>query len=86
MCERAYEGQVTVNELKVVGTNLNQILELFQASSTIEKEQKLVALTELEVVVKDRRKEYDTFLYHQTILKHLCRHIALKDSGNLISL
>ena len=85
LCERAHSGQVSVNELKVIRTNLNQILELFQASSRIEKEQKLIALTALESVVKDRREEHDTFLHYQTMLKHLCRHIALKVSGNLIS-
>lgn len=83
LCERAHGGKVSVNELNIIGTNLNQILELFQASSSIEKEQKFIALTELEAVIKDRREECDTFLYYQTILKHLCRHIALKDSGNL---
>jgi hypothetical protein len=86
LCERAHGGQVSVSELKVIDTNLNQILELFRASSTIEKEQKWIALTELEAVVKDRREEYRTFLYYQTILKHLCRYIiAHKVSGKLIS-
>jgi hypothetical protein len=85
LCERAYSGQVSVNELKVIGTNLNQIIELFQASSTIEKEQKLVVLSALRSVVEDRRKEYHTFLHYQTMLKHLCRHIGLKVSGKLIS-
>lgn len=82
LCERAQTGQVSVNELKLFSTNVNQIVELFQASSAIEREQKLIALTALRSAVKDRMDEYDTFLRYQTMLKHLCRHIALKVSGN----
>ena len=84
LCERAHSGQVSVNELKVIRTNFDQILELFQAcvSSTSEKGKK-VAVSVLKSVVEDRKEEYDTFLHYQSLLKYLCRHIAIKISGNV---
>ena len=86
LCERARTGQVSINELKVIRTNLNQIVELFQASSTSEEGKKLIAVTALKSAVKDRKEEYDAFLQYQSMLKHVCRHIALNISGNLTSL
>ena len=80
LCERARIGQVSINELEVIG-NANQIIQLFQASSTIDKE-KLVVLTALKSVVEDRNQEYNIFLQHHTRLKHLFRHIAIKVEGN----
>ena len=84
LCKRAHGGQVSVNELEVICTNLNQITELFQAClNLLNEEMKRLAVTALESVVKDRKEEYDTFVYYQSLLKYLCRHIAIKISGNI---
>ena len=84
LCERAHGGQVSVNEMEVVCTNLNQIIELFQACLNLPNERgKRIAVTALEYVIKDRKEEYDTFVYYQSLLKYLCRHIAIKVSGNI---
>ena len=84
LCERAHGGQVSVNELEVICINLNQITELFQACLKLPNERgKRLAVTALESVVKDRKEEYDTFVYYQSLLKYLCRYIAIKVSGNI---
>jgi hypothetical protein len=83
--ERAYSGEVSVNELEVICTNLNQIIELFQACYLPSEKGKKVAVAALKSVVKDRKEEYDTFLKFQSLLKYLGRHIADKVSGNITS-
>jgi translation initiation factor 2 beta subunit (eIF-2beta)/eIF-5 len=83
LCERAHDGKVSVNELKVIRTNLNQIIELFQACLSLSNEKgKKIAVDALKSVVKDRKEEYDTFLHYQSLLKYLCRHIADEVSGS----
>ena len=82
--ERVYGGEVSVNELEVIFKNLDQTFELFQACLNLPNEEmKRLAVTALESVVKDRKEEYDKFVYYQSLLKYLCRHIAIKISGNI---
>lgn len=87
LCERACNGQVSVNELKVIETNLNRTVELFQACLS-EKGKELIdsEVTQLISAIKDRKEEYDTFLHYQSMLKQLSQHISLNISGNWTSL
>ena len=82
--ERAYGGEVSVNELKVICKNIDQIIELFQACLSLPSEQgKKVAVTALRSVIEDRKEEYNTFLHYKSLLKYLSRHIDVKISGNI---
>jgi hypothetical protein len=85
LCERADGGHISVNELEVICTNLNQIIELFQACCLPSEKGKEVAVAALRSVVKDRQEEYATFLHYQSLLKHLCDHISDKVSGSYMT-
>ena len=85
LCGRAQTGQVSINELKEIRKNDNLMLQLFDASSTPDRDKKLGALAALQSVVKDRKEEYDTFSIHRKVLKYLIRFLDPKIAGILLN-
>lgn len=83
LCERLKTGQVSINELKIAGKNVNDILHLFEASSGTNTNKILVPMTTLKNAVNDRNDELELFSLRQTVLYHLCRFIDDQVQGNL---
>ena len=75
LCNRCHTGQVSINELKIVVQNVDQILSLFQACTGIDENKNLVHMTKLKSTVNERKKEFSIFFQRQTVLKYLCRFI-----------
>ena len=81
LCGRAQTAQVSINELKMIGKNDEQMIQLFDACSTVDQDKKLGALTALQSVIKDRKAEYTMFIQYQTVLKYLFRYLDPKIAG-----
>ena len=81
MCDRAQTGQVSVNELREISKNDNLMVQLYDASLTLDRDKKLGALTALQSVVRDRKEEYKAFVQQQTVLKYLVRFLDPKIAG-----
>ena len=85
MCSRAETGQVSINELKEICNKDDLVLQLFDASSTHDRDRKLGAVAALKSVVKERKKEYSAFMQHQKVLKYLVRFLDPKIAGIFIT-
>ena len=83
LCERLKTGQVSVNELKIAGKNVNHVLHLFEASSGTDTNKILVPMTTLKNAVNDRNDELKIFSLRQTVLQYLCRFIDDQVQGKL---
>ena len=76
LCDRYISGEVSVNEVKATGRNVNHLCVLLQASSGIDKNKALITTTALQSSVKDRREELSFFSHYQTVLAYLCDYIC----------